>query len=793
MPTEHDHAKRTADSQHILQEAREKARRRRDFNSEATRQKLEFLFEEQTGKKPYEWQIDVSEALILGLDSVVIAGTGAGKTIPFMLPVMLHPEKFVLVISPLKVLQEDQASRFQAMGLKAAAVNGDTYSRDLQKVCQLRTHTDLCQDLYTQTHNAVLTSPEMCFEHLDFRKYLRDETTGKRILAVIIDEAHCISQWGGDFRPHYSMLNRLRALLPVSTPILATSATLNPSALAEVCSGLDLDLNSSFFLNLGNDRPNITPFVYLMNGGKDYSAVDTHLPDPNDVKSRDDLPKGLIFTNHVKKTQILCRHIRRRYPHLRGAIDFIHAHRSAKAKRRVMNQFRKGKIKLLISTEATGMVCGADVNDIELIIQFGVPSSLSVWVQRAGRAGRSIGIQARAILLVEKSMFRRQKKRKPGGGNVAGAPDLNADSSDSDSSSGSDDEAPSSSDPSNDGKEWGKNVDPVLREYISTKKCRRDMSDHYFNNPQRLPPTGDCCDNCNPHPTTPPRTPEPIDSPTSSAQSTPSKQRNTNGKRTMVSRDGPTTRRKEHLKQARSSLEQWRLNTYLRDYSYSSLTHDVLLPDKYLSSLASHRVTTLDDLCSLVPSWAFVDEHGADVLLLLRVDTAVQQEREREKEAKKQARRQETLKRQAERKAELARQKAANLQPRKRRGRPPKARPPLASTSNAVSVYIPICFIAYVRRKPSPATPTAIHTPFPITPSPYHPIYGSHYYPQIIPHTPLQPLYFSPIPTSNNWQSPYPPNFINNFNTNNFYSSVTNSYLPHVNTSPDPRNNNPNS
>ncbi|KAK6988536.1 P-loop containing nucleoside triphosphate hydrolase protein [Favolaschia claudopus] len=100
-----------------------------------TRQKLASLFEEQTGKQAHKWQIDVSEALILGLDSVVIAGTGAGKTMPFMMPVMLHREKFVLVISPLKVLQEDQASRFQAMGLKAAAVNGDTYSRELQKVC----------------------------------------------------------------------------------------------------------------------------------------------------------------------------------------------------------------------------------------------------------------------------------------------------------------------------------------------------------------------------------------------------------------------------------------------------------------------------------------------------------------------------------------------------------------------------------------------------------------------------------------------------------------------------------
>lgn len=196
----------------------------------------------------------------------------------------------------------------------------------------------------------------MCFENQDFRKWLRDVETGKRILAVIVDEAHCGSQWGGDFRPHYGLLYRLRALLPVGTPILATSATLSPSALTEVCSGLDLDLERSFFLNLGNDRPNITPSIVQMNGGKDYTAIDPHLPDPAEVHSVDDLPKAIVFTNAVKKTQVICRHLRRRYSHLRGAIDFLHAHRTAKSKRRIMKEFRKGKIKILVATEAAGMV-----------------------------------------------------------------------------------------------------------------------------------------------------------------------------------------------------------------------------------------------------------------------------------------------------------------------------------------------------------------------------------------------------------------------------------------------------
>jgi bloom syndrome protein len=113
MPAEQaddEHVKRTTESQRILQEAREKARRKKKYDSIKTRRDLASLFREQEGKDAYEWQIDVAEALILGLDAVVIAGTGAGKTIPFMLPVLLHRNKFVLIISPLKILQEDQVS-----------------------------------------------------------------------------------------------------------------------------------------------------------------------------------------------------------------------------------------------------------------------------------------------------------------------------------------------------------------------------------------------------------------------------------------------------------------------------------------------------------------------------------------------------------------------------------------------------------------------------------------------------------------------------------------------------------
>ena len=80
------------------------------YNSRQTRSTITQLFKARSGKTPYDWQLDVTEAILLGLDSTVIAGTGSGKTIPFMLPLLAHPEKIVIIISPLKVLQQDQVS-----------------------------------------------------------------------------------------------------------------------------------------------------------------------------------------------------------------------------------------------------------------------------------------------------------------------------------------------------------------------------------------------------------------------------------------------------------------------------------------------------------------------------------------------------------------------------------------------------------------------------------------------------------------------------------------------------------
>lgn len=207
---------------------------------------------------------------------------------------------------------------------------------------------------------------------------------------------------------------------------------------------------------------------------------------------------------------------------------------------------------------------GADIPDIELVVQFGIPQSLSVLSQRFGRAGRSPSIHAQAILLAEKSMFKRKKKRKPGGRDKTAVNQVVMDFS-----KGEESEEGSEVD---DGKDWAKKVDGHLRLFVTTSDCMTAVTDDYFDNPplpntpnprrctycsncltlypppiisdaanilsspQQLVTQADRLDNMSAvaepqHPTTP----QADHSPSSSVHSTPSKSANTNGKRPTVS------------------------------------------------------------------------------------------------------------------------------------------------------------------------------------------------------------------------------------------------------------------
>ncbi|KIK78134.1 hypothetical protein PAXRUDRAFT_164828, partial [Paxillus rubicundulus Ve08.2h10] len=189
----------------------------------------------------YDWQLNVTEALMLGLDCSVIAGTGAGKTMPFIMPLFAQPNKHVLIISPLNALEEDQAQQFCKMGLSAVAVNGETYNSQVH------------QDILSGNYQVILTSPKMCLLHDSFCKLLGDTKLSSMLTAVVVDKAHCISQWGMKFHPKYAKLGTLRALIPTQVPFLITSATLPPLVLADVQMKVHIQTSTSYHVDVSAD------------------------------------------------------------------------------------------------------------------------------------------------------------------------------------------------------------------------------------------------------------------------------------------------------------------------------------------------------------------------------------------------------------------------------------------------------------------------------------------------------------------------------------------------------------
>lgn len=214
------------------------------------------------------------------------------------------------------------------------------------------------QDLHDGRYRGILTSPEMCLENVAFRDFLAS-TNFRDICAIVVDEAHCIAQWGEDFRTAFREIGKLRAFFPAHIPILATSATLTDSALREVRTQLSIDIDDSFFLNLGNDRPNVSYSVLTLDSSTDFAALKTLLlPSGQDPEKPEDIKKTLVFLNKVQASQLSVREIRSWFPpHLRDCIDYLYAIRTPASKRRAMRNFRNGSTRILIATEAAGMVC----------------------------------------------------------------------------------------------------------------------------------------------------------------------------------------------------------------------------------------------------------------------------------------------------------------------------------------------------------------------------------------------------------------------------------------------------
>ncbi|KIK90692.1 hypothetical protein PAXRUDRAFT_47526, partial [Paxillus rubicundulus Ve08.2h10] len=185
----------------------------------------------------------------------------------------------------------------------------------------------------------------------------------------------------------------------LNIPIYATSATMSPSVLTEVCHILHINPLESFYLNLGNDRCNVTQECRIILNAIDTSTLNFVY---EGAESMDDLPRTLIFVNKVLDSQLVWRRSQEILPtHLQQSVDYLNAQLSSQSKTLALQCFRDGWTMVLIVTEICSM--GLDIPDITLAVQFGVPLSLTIWLQHAGCAGWSPHVQVWAILLVKSS------------------------------------------------------------------------------------------------------------------------------------------------------------------------------------------------------------------------------------------------------------------------------------------------------------------------------------------------------------------------------------------------------
>lgn len=195
----------------------------------------------------------------------------------------------------------------------------------------------------------------MCLKHEGFQQILTNKDFAKLIAAIIVDECHVASTWGEKFRPTYNHLGSLRSFFPVGVPVLATSATLDPHGLSSTARILEVNLQRAFFLNLGNDRPNIAYSIKVISSPSDLTCLDEFFSGP--FTSAEEIEKSMVFANKIKLTQLACEHTRAKLPpELRHTVDYFHALRTPKSKERVLREFKLGIIRILYTSEAAGMV-----------------------------------------------------------------------------------------------------------------------------------------------------------------------------------------------------------------------------------------------------------------------------------------------------------------------------------------------------------------------------------------------------------------------------------------------------
>lgn len=311
-------------------------------------------------------QADAIDAALCDRDAIVLLPTGGGKSLCYQIPArarQIAGQGPTLVVSPLVALMDDQVRALQARGVAAVAV----HSRARPALDDLRRAA------------LVYASPER-LTGLTFRRLLQRA----QIAAIAIDEAHCISTWGHDFRPEFRALGELRSTFDV--PITALTATATPRALDDIAQTLGLRDPVRVIGDLR--RPNLALSVEHIAGDKDRALrVDALVRE-----AIADGGRAIVYAGSRKRVRALADGLKK----ARLPAEWYHAGRTDAVRAEVQRRFTEGATRVLVATTAFGM--GIDVPDVRIVVHAEAPGTLEGWWQEAGRAGRDGG-PCRGVLL----------------------------------------------------------------------------------------------------------------------------------------------------------------------------------------------------------------------------------------------------------------------------------------------------------------------------------------------------------------------------------------------------------
>lgn len=316
-------------------------------------------------------QKEVVEAILRGEDVVALMPTGGGKSLCYQLPAILS-EKVTVVISPLIALMKDQVDSLGARGIAATFINSSLEQSEIKK---------RIADLRSGKIKILYAAPER-FGNAEFRQLFAE----LEIALLAVDEAHCVSQWGHDFRPDYLEIKNYIRTLKKRPTVAAFTATATPEVKEDIIRRLELREPQVFVR--GFDRPNLKFFT--QRELKPRQREKEILRVINSVKGA-----GIVYALSRKNTEEIAKYLREN----KISAAAYHAGMSGVKREKIQNEFMDNKIKVIVATIAFGM--GVDKSDVRFVIHAGMPGSLEGYYQEAGRAGRD-GETAYCILLHSK-------------------------------------------------------------------------------------------------------------------------------------------------------------------------------------------------------------------------------------------------------------------------------------------------------------------------------------------------------------------------------------------------------